>query len=62
MSRIIHALDDNGNQVGITISQDCVIFIGGVDPDQESIIQMTTTENVSLRTEFLGERPKREER
>ena len=59
MSRIIYGLDDNGNQVGMTISQDCVIFIGGVEPEQEYTIQITDVNNESERIDFVGPRPKR---
>jgi hypothetical protein len=54
MNRTIYGLDDDGNTVSMTVSQGCVIFIHGVEPEQEHTIQISTTENVSERTEFIG--------
>ena len=59
---MIHALDEQGNSIGLTIAQDCIIFIHGVEPEQEHTISIETTVGVTERTEFIGERPKREER
>lgn len=50
----MYGTDDDGNEVGVTISQNCVIRILGVEPDQESIIEMTDLNNQSERTEFVG--------
>jgi hypothetical protein len=60
--RTLHFLDAENNPVSVEIAQDCIVFMSGVEPEQEHIISVETTENVSLRTDFIGERPRHEER
>jgi len=62
MTKTIHGLDADGTAVTMIVASDCMIFIEDIEPDQVHQIKISTTDGLEETTEFIGERPRHEER
>jgi hypothetical protein len=62
MDKTISFLDPESNPITEGATQGCNVIIEGVEPSTEWTIEVIGTNGERTRIDFLGERPKREER
>lgn len=60
--KTVHGLDADGSPISMTFAGDCLLILSGIEPEQEHSIKVITTESEQEITDFIGERPRHEER
>lgn len=62
MNKTIEFLDPDISPVTVEASQGCNVIIRGIEPDKGWSITVIGVDGEQVTIDFIGERPKREER